>query len=388
MQPMVNPFERLTLFRNPNGRSEEPLQAWDAADELILSYLKDNQLPRKNETILIANDGFGALSCSLASFQPISWNDSSISHKTIKHNISVNQLSTTGTLLSSIDKPPPAIDLIILKIPKTLALLEYQLALLAPHCTPNTTVVAGGMVKYLQKSQQSLFERYLGPTTTSLAKKKARLLFSTIEEQRIDSNGIQCTPLSKQFHVAGITLEMVNYANVFSREKMDIGSRFFVEEMSNLPAADTVIDLGCGNGLLGIAAKFCQPSSQIVFLDESYMAVESARLSYYKNLPNDDSAKFYVSDCFQGYSGSQVDLILCNPPFHQGNVISEHISHRMISESRQQLKPGGKIWLIGNRHLNYTRKLKLIFGNSRVVSSNKKFVLSEATKAFNTIIDH
>ena len=118
MQVMVNPFETLTLSRNPSGTSEEPLQAWDAADEYILSYLKENQLPKLNDTVVIANDGFGALSCSLANFHPVSWNDSSISHETITHNLSTNQLSTVGTMLSSVKEPPTAIDLIILKIPK------------------------------------------------------------------------------------------------------------------------------------------------------------------------------------------------------------------------------------------------------------------------------
>jgi 16S rRNA (guanine1207-N2)-methyltransferase len=45
-----------------------------------------------------------------------------------------------------------------------------------------------------------------------------------------------------------------------------------------------------------------------------------------------------------------MDLILCNPPFHQQNTIGSHIAMRMFKQARQVvLRSGGELWVIGNR---------------------------------------
>jgi 16S rRNA (guanine1207-N2)-methyltransferase len=52
----------------------------------------------------------------------------------------------------------------------------------------------------------------------------------------------------------------------------------------------------------------------------------------------------------------------------------------MFSESRSALETSGELWVIGNRHLAYHAKLKMLFGNCEVVASNKKFTLLKAIK--------
>lgn len=78
------------------------------------------------------------------------------------------------------------------------------------------------------------------------------------------------------YQLDDVELEMINHAGVYSREKLDLGSRLFLE---NLPVSDsykTIVDLGCGNGVLGLMAAIKNPSAKIIFTDESYMAVESS----------------------------------------------------------------------------------------------------------------
>jgi 16S rRNA (guanine1207-N2)-methyltransferase len=52
----------------------------------------------------------------------------------------------------------------------------------------------------------------------------------------------------------------------------------------------------------------------------------------------------------------------------------------MFSGARRALRPGGELWVIGNRHLGYHVKLRKLFGNSRVVASDPKFVVLKAVK--------
>jgi 16S rRNA G1207 methylase RsmC len=78
-------------------------------------------------------------------------------------------------------------DLVLIKVPKTLALLEYQLSVLREICAPETVFIGGGMVKTIHTSTLKLFEKYLGATTSSRAVKKARLIFSQLDAVSVSS---------------------------------------------------------------------------------------------------------------------------------------------------------------------------------------------------------
>ena len=65
----------------------------------------------------------------------------------------------------------------VLKIPKSLALLEDQLHRLASHIHEKTIFIAGAMAKHIHTSTLELLANLVGPTKTSLAERKARLIF-------------------------------------------------------------------------------------------------------------------------------------------------------------------------------------------------------------------
>ena len=269
----------------------------------------------------------------------------------------------------------------LIKVPKTLALLEHQLITLNHHISDDTVIIAGGMVKYLQKSHQQLFDKHLGHGTTSLAVKKARLIFSSTENNRQASQ----SPYPADSYYSEIDLYINQHANVFSQHKLDLGTRLMLQQFNQLPKAQTILDLGCGNGILGIMAKRQQPDCQLYFIDESYMAVESARNNYFNplNLQSQqaqDKANFLVSNCLEQTTRSEIDLILCNPPCHQATIIGDHIARQMLKQSYKALKQGGRLWVVGNRHLGYHIKLKRLFGNCKTIASNHKFVVLEARR--------
>jgi 16S rRNA (guanine1207-N2)-methyltransferase len=166
-----------------------------------------------------------------------------------------------------------------------------------------------------------------------------------------------------------------NNANVFSRESLDIGARFMLAQFDKLPDSAHVVDLGCGNGVLGIMAKKSLPEARITFIDESFMALDSAKTNYLAATNNAADARFIIADSLTDITLDKPDLILCNPPFHQHNTVGDHIAWRMISQSFRALKRGGKLWVIGNRQLSYHSKIERLFGNCETIAANKKFVV-------------
>ena len=374
MHNNVSPLGELSLSRWP-VRKDDILRAWDAADEYLLDYLVAENLLLERRQILVINDGFGALSCALKDHGVTSWSDSKISHLATEHNLGSH--ASQPEYLTSLESPTQQYDLVLIKVPKTMALLEDQLHKLRPCITENTRIIAAGMVKHLPKSAFQWFEKTIGPVTTSLAKKKARLIFSTLD----DSLNVSVNPYPSSFYEESIGLELSNHANVFSRDKLDQGARFFLKQFGQLPEAGEVIDLACGNGVLGIRYQQLHPASKLTFIDESYMAVASAEHNYSRIIDNQVvSANFSVADGLSQTNDNSADLILCNPPFHQQHVIGEQIATQFFHRAKRVLNVRGELWIVANRHLDYGKKLKRIFGNCRLVATDKKFVVLRVVK--------
>ena len=375
MQQFQVPQGHFSLQRYPVDANPS-LRAWDAADELILKQV-DEQFTHPNPDIWIYNDSFGALSVALnhCSVQAIS--DSYLAHRSIQNNYRDNDLVTDSlTLRNSIETLEGRPDLVLIKVPKTLALLEDQLCRLKPFLTARTQVIGAGMVRHIHSSTLSLFERIIGPTKTSLATKKARLIFSTPDMEIEPSE----SPYPNSYTLEKTKHQIINHANVFSRQKLDIGTRLFLQHLPVSPSAQSIIDLGCGNGIVGLIASERNPNAKIKFIDESYMAVASAKQNFENAFNGQHKAAFIVDNCLDKTDSVSADLILNNPPFHQQQAIGEHIALQMFRQSYRVLRHKGELWVIGNRHLGYHKRLKQIFGNCTTVASNSKFVILKTTK--------
>ena len=375
MESLTSPFGTFQLQRLPL-RAKETLRAWDAADEYLLGTLAEqfgNSLPGSP---LIINDSFGALALALHKSEPVLWSNSWLSHAALKHNGQLNNIDISGvTLLPSTSRPAPNPALVIMKLPHNTCLLEEQLLILRKVVAEGSVVIAADMAKNIHTSTLELFERCLGKTRTSLATKKARLIFTTVDKS------LPAIAFAYPRTIEHHGLKLVNYTGVFSRQKIDIGTRFFLEYLPDLyQHKGDVIDLGCGNGALGLFLAKRNNQIRLTFVDESFMAVQAAKESWLAN-KLDDRAKFVVNDCLTGFAPDSADVVICNPPFHQGNTVGDHIAWRMFQQSHGVLRMGGELRIIGNRHLGYHAKLKRLFGRCTTVASNSKFVVLSARKS-------
>lgn len=364
------PQGSFTLQRRPRRR-RELLRAWDSADEYLLHEVAQPGRLNTGSRILVVNDSFGALAVALVPAAVQAWSDSFVSQLATRDNLLANGLNPAHvTLLNSLQQPTSPLDLILIKVPKTLALLEDQLIKLRPLLSADTKVLVAGMVKTLPRSVWSTLETLLGPTDTALARKKAKLI-------RVAPDltlSVPPNPYPVDYQLEGTDWLISNHANVFSRDSLDIGTRFFVQHLPVLPQAQDIIDLGCGNGLVGLYTAAQHPTAMVHFVDESFMAVASARENF-SRVFGPERAAFHVGDGLEGFPPSSADLVLCNPPFHQQQAVGDQIAQRMFKQAHGVLRPGGELWVIGNRHLGYHLALKKLFGKVELVASNAKFVI-------------
>ncbi|WP_018655581.1 methyltransferase [Actinomadura flavalba] len=377
---METPWGAVALARYPeDGR----LRAWDAADEYLLRHLAEGGVDLSGSVVALG-DRWGALTAALAS-APGARTVTQVGDSYLGRTATVGNLERNGVepssvrLLTTRDAPPERVDVLLVRVPKALALLDDQLRRIAPALHAGSVVVGTGMVKEIHTSTLRLFEDILGPTRTSLAVRKARLIFTSPDkaDEAAPSPWPQRYALPADVGPAsGRTV--VNHAGIFCADRLDIGTRFF---LNHLPTGDfaRVIDLGCANGVVGLSAALAHPDADILFTDESYQAVASAEETVRAN-GLADRARFRVGDGLDGLPPGSADLVLVNPPFHSHQATTDATAWRMFTAARDVLARHGELHVVGNRHLGHHAKLRRLFGNCTTVASNPKFVVLRAVR--------
>ncbi|WP_149088151.1 methyltransferase [Pseudomonas prosekii] len=374
MPLLETPFAELDLIRQPEQQNE-PLQAFDAADEYLLNHLAEQQ-PSADCRVLVLNDSFGALAASLAGkVQITSSGDSYLAFQGLEKNLIRNGLSFDAVpSVPANEALVGPFDRVLIRVPKTLALLEEQLIRLQSQLAPGAQVIAAAMVKHLPRAAGDLLERYIGPVQASLAVKKARLLIATPE-----AKAPATSPYPSRYLLDEPAIELLNHANVFCREGLDIGTRAFLPHLPKNLGAARVADLGCGNGVLAIASALQNPDAQYTLVDESFMAVQSASENWRAAL-GEREVIVRAGDGLAGQEEQSLDVVLCNPPFHQQQVVGDFLAWRMFQQAREALVVGGALYIVGNRHLGYHSKLARLFRGVEQVAATPKFVILKARK--------
>ena len=158
---------------------------------------------------------------------------------------------------------------------------------------------------------------------------------------------------------------------MFSFEKVDLGSALLAPYLQDLKGR--VADLGAGWGWL--AAQALGPDvSEIVLYEAEHMALEAARLNL-----GDARAQFVWGDVLALPKSAPYDVVLSNPPFHQGRAAQPEIGIGFIEAAAKILKPKGRFLMVANRQLPYERALDGAFRKWKMLSQTGGFKIFEAS---------
>lgn len=163
----------------------------------------------------------------------------------------------------------------------------------------------------------------------------------------------------------------------FGWNKIDQGSDFLIAEISpqlmqlNTPIA-SCLDLGCGYGFLSIASQDL-PISARVLTDNNAAALASARHNCTQLGLN---AEIIPSDAGQQLSG-QFELILCNPPFHQGFSVDGDLTDKFLLSAKRLLSKSGIAYFVVNQFIPLEKKAMGHFKTIKILAHNKSFKIVE-----------
>ncbi len=335
--------------------ADPTLKVFSAADDLLLNWSR-NHLP-VDAPVQVFHDRFGALALSLP--QPVRFR---ATYHSQEEALRRNACGRVPVIDSLFDKPTPTGGA-LLRVPKSLDLFESYLALVAAASGPSTRAAAGFMTRHYTPRLLEIAGRFAGRVEQSRAHRKARLLLLSEFKAGVGGGALPIRRIS----YAGKVYRQ--YAGVFSVGHIDYATQFLLQHWDefNLPMPSTILDVACGNGIIGDQLLQRYAGAALLATDDSRLAVESACL----NLPPLRARVLYAHTLEEVPAASQ-DLVVTNPPFHFGYENNIEISLGLFHQAKRVLKPGGRLVVVANRHLNYGSHLARLYA-VEVLAQNDKF---------------
>jgi 16S rRNA (guanine1207-N2)-methyltransferase len=164
---------------------------------------------------------------------------------------------------------------------------------------------------------------------------------------------------------------------VFSWDHLDEATAVLAGAMQIEPG-NSVLDLGCGSGALGVVAAGLSQTGLVTMVDADVEAIRSAtRSAEAAGLAN---CRAFTSDVTLAVRDERFDVVVTNPPFHVGKATDLDVPLQFIQEAWEVLAAGGRLFLVANRTLPYERAIYQRFGNIGTLVDGQRFKVLTATK--------
>lgn len=236
---------------------------------------------------------------------------------------------------------------------------------LQSQLTPNAQILIAGSNDSGGKSADSLLKECGNPYKVDSARKCT--LFAVNYEKAFSR-----IPTPKAISYKDLTLNQS--AGVFSQGKVDEGTALLLEKIPEDIAGLNALDLGCGCGILGLT--LAKHGAHVTFIDISaqalYLASQNAQVNKVEG-----NCTFTAS--FMLDNATSYDLIVTNPPFHEGIKKAEGATLHMISMAPNHLNQNGALYLVGNSFLNYDLPLQDAFKQVETLAKTTRFAVFKAS---------
>lgn len=395
----------------------------DQTDRVILRTAQsETSGPGGPRDVIVVDDATGALIAesldSMSEYEDarvLSWSSSAARTREIAAQFA--DAIETGRLVVSDGHGPVPLEefvagadahLALARLPKSLAALDDRARRLARAAAAagreDLELVAGGRVKHMTRHQNDVLAGLFTEVRASLGLGKSRALRASGPRPDVE----RATPAegSATVTVRGQERELPLRAvgGVFGGASADAGSLLLLDALdralkagelgesgpgapaSEGPEGFCAVDLGSGNGLLTAYLALALPEARVIASDDDIDAVLSTRATADALTGAEDSGastptvEVTWDDALSQLPDRSADLVLLNPPFHDGTAIDATLVHGLLDAASRVLRPGGQLWMVHNSHLRYRAELERRVGPARQRARDRRFTVLSAER--------
>ena len=269
----------------------------------------------------------------------------------------------------SVEFPQASFDQVVIFVPKSKELLNYILHVVVSHLKLGQNVFLVGE----KKGGVERAAKQLQPYGKTLKLDSAR--HCQFWQMKIEKTE-QLKPLehwlkSYTVQIDQDQLKVCALPGVFSQDHLDVGTAVLVPYLSQVKSGK-IADFGCGAGIISAYLAKLNQNQQIFALDVDAFALRSTELTFQKNNLDLNQLTLQPVTGFRD-APRDLDVIVSNPPFHQGIHTNYDASEELCQLASVHLKNSGELWIVANRFLNYPPLIEQSFGQCMVKADQQGF---------------
>ncbi|MGV3344903.1 16S rRNA (guanine(1207)-N(2))-methyltransferase RsmC [Enterobacteriaceae bacterium LUAb1] len=174
-------------------------------------------------------------------------------------------------------------------------------------------------------------------------------------------------------HYEADGLKICTLPGVFSRDGLDNGSALLLSTFTP-HMKGKILDIGCGAGVLAARLASNSPKVRLWLSDVSAAALAASKATL---LANGIQGEVFASNVYSDVTG-RFDMIISNPPFHDGMQTSTEATQTLIRQAVKHLNSGGELRIVANAFLPYPQLLDDAFGSHDVMAQTGSFKVYRA----------
>lgn len=359
--------------------TDQPLVP-DNVDRMLLRVLDETfraEPWRRDAPVVVINDATGALS-SWAVEQRLTarfvQDSAGLAAAHAEITGTVDTLPTEQVLMGA--------GTVVYRLPRPLEALEEVAWQIARWADEHVMLLAGQLQRHLNYSMNAVLESAFEDVTASLGYYKARALRARYPKP-LAGQAPPRIPRRNTVTVGTEQLELRAYGLTFGAARLDPGSKLLLETLAamdwdRLTPGSVVVDLGSGNGTIATVLAKTTRHIQVIATDDSASAVRSTTATLAAN--NIDGVQVLHQSGLVQLKDAAVDIVVLNPPFHDGTELTSDIANSLFTEAARVLKPGGVLYTVFNASRGYRRQLVRRVGPTEQMARDKRFIVTQSQK--------
>jgi 16S rRNA (guanine1207-N2)-methyltransferase len=173
--------------------------------------------------------------------------------------------------------------------------------------------------------------------------------------------------------IGGTLRPWISYPGTFAGGGLDAGTALLIRQPLQLPPQARVLDFAAGTGVIAAAMEGLSPGLTIAMIEADAIALAAAQ----ENVPG---AQAMVGTSLAAAGQQRYDLIISNPPIHDGVAESHRVLERLIAEAPAYLTPAGALMLVVQRRVAVLPLLEKAFGAARILADDGRFTVARAER--------
>lgn len=272
--------------------------------------------------------------------------------------------------------PEGSFDLALVRMPKSKAALDLALAAVAARVAPGTPIVVFGANAEGIRSAGSHLQPIVDAVTTIATRNHARVIAGPRKAEILDLRATLADWRgSSEITILGQSRAWISYPGAFAGGGLDRGTEFLLTHLAVFvtPRTARVLDYAAGTGVLAAAIATLNGTAAIDMIEADAIALEAAA----RNVP---AARPLLGDSLAAAAGATYDLIISNPPIHDGIDESHAVLERLIADAPSHMRPDARIVIVVQRRVPIMQLLGEHLASPQIVADDGRFTIATAKR--------